>query len=76
MVLSSPLRLAACATILLAFFLGLVLERGAFFPGNNQAAVAGAASMEGLEWFSQTPPASLGSTYLMLASNDMEGMNR
>jgi anti-sigma factor RsiW len=73
---SAPLRLAACATVLLAFFLGVALGRGAFVSGDNQTTVAGAASMEGFEWFSQTPPASLGSTYLMLASNDVGGRNR
>ena len=73
---SVPLRLAACATVLLAFFLGVALGRGVLVFGNNQTTVAGAASMEGFEWFSQTPPASLGSTYLMLASNDVGGMNR
>ena len=73
---SAPLRLTACATVLLAFFLGVALGRGVFVFGNNQTTVAGAASMEGFEWFSQTPPASLGSTYLMLASNDVGGMNR
>jgi hypothetical protein len=73
---SAPLRLTACATVLLAFFLGVALGRGVLVFGNNQTTVAGAASMEGFEWFSQTPPASLGSTYLMLASNDVGGMNR
>jgi len=73
---SAPLRLAACATVLLAFFLGVALGRGEFVFGNKQTTVAGTASMEGFEWFSQTPPASLGSTYLMLASNDVGGRNR
>ena len=73
---SVPLRLAACATVLLAFFLGLTLGQEVFLSGNSQVAAAGAASVEGFEWFSQTPPASLGSTYLMLASNDVGGMNR
>jgi len=75
-VMSVPLRLAACTTVLLAFSLGLILGQGAFLSGNNQSTAAIAASMEGFEWFSQTPPASLGSTYLMLASNDMGGMSR
>jgi hypothetical protein len=74
--LSTPLRLAACATVFLAFFLGVALGPDAFVAGNNQATVSGAASMEGFEWFSQMPPASLGSTYLMLTSNDVEGINR
>jgi hypothetical protein len=73
---SAPLRLAACATVLFAFFLGLALGRGDFLSGNNQAAVAGAASVEGFEWFSQTPPASLGSTYLVLASSAVGDMDR
>ena len=67
---STPLRLAACATVLLAFFLGVGLGRGVFVSGNNQTTVAEAASIEGFEWFSPTPPASLGSTYLLLASNN------
>jgi anti-sigma factor RsiW len=71
---SAPLRLAACATVLLAFFLGMMLGReGVFVSGHNQVAAAGAVSVEGFEWFSPTPPASLGSTYLILASNDTEG---
>ncbi|MFO7605707.1 MAG: zf-HC2 domain-containing protein [Desulfurivibrionaceae bacterium] len=73
---SAPLRLAACATVLFAFLLGLTLGRGDFSFRNNQASVAGAASVEGFEWFGQTPPASLGSTYLMLASNEVGDMNR
>jgi len=73
---SVPLRLAACATVLLAFFLGMTLGREVFLSGNSQVAAAGAASVEGFEWFSQTPPASLGSTYMTLASNDMGGMAR
>jgi len=73
---SVPLRLAACATVLLAFFFGVALGRSAFVSRGNQTNVAGAASMEGFEWFSQTPPASLGSTYLILASNDVRGRNR
>ena len=75
-IVSIPMRLAACAAVLLAFFLGLTLGRGTFLSGNNQTAAAGVTSMEGFEWFSQAPPASLGSTYLMLASNDMGGMGR
>lgn len=73
---SAPLRLAACATVLLAFFIGITIGRDVFFSGNRQATTAGVASLDGFEWFGQTPPASLGSTYLMLASNDMKGMNR
>lgn len=73
---SAPLRLAACATILLAFCLGVALGRGAFVYEENKTPVPGVASMDGFEWFSQTPPASLGSTYLMLASNDVGGRNR
>lgn len=73
---SVPLRFAASFTVLLAFFLGLSMGREVFLSGNDQVAAAGAVSVEGFEWFSQTPPASLGSAYLMLASNDTGGMNR
>lgn len=71
-----PMRFAACATVLLAFALGLTMGRGIFLSGNGQVAAAGAASVEGFEWFSQTPPASLASTYMTLASNNMGGMAR
>ncbi len=68
---SAPLRVAACTAVLLAFFLGVALGQSVFFFGSNQTTMAEAAeSIEGFEWFSPTPPASLGSTYLMLASND------
>ena len=74
---SAPLRVAACTAVLLAFFLGVALGQGVFVFGNNQTTVAEAAeSIEGFEWFSPTPPASLGSTYLMLASNDAGDGNR
>ncbi|MCA1788002.1 MAG: hypothetical protein LC657_18670 [Desulfobacteraceae bacterium] len=73
---SAPLRVAACATVLLAFFLGVGLGRGVFVSGNNQTIMAEAAeSIDGFEWFSPTPPVSLGSTYLLLASNDPGGKN-
>jgi anti-sigma factor RsiW len=73
---STPLRFGACATLLLAFLFGLTIGRGDFLSGNEQTIADGAAGMEGFEWFSQTPPASLGSTYIVIASNDVEGMNR
>lgn len=67
---SAPLRAAACVTVLLAFFFGVALGRGVLVFGNNRTIMAKAESIEGFEWFSPTPPASLGSAYLMLASND------
>ena len=67
---SAPLRAAACTAVLVAFFLGVGLGRGVFVFGDNQTTMAEAKSIEGFEWFSPAPPASLGSPYLLLASND------
>jgi anti-sigma factor RsiW len=65
--LSVPMRLAACAMILLACFLGMFMSKAVSVSGNNQASVAQAKNLDGFEWFSPTPPASLGSAYLALA---------
>lgn len=74
---SAPLRVAACTAVLLAFFLGVALGQNIFVFGSNQTTMAESVeSIEGFEWFSPTPPASLGSTYLMLASTDAGGKNR
>lgn len=74
---SAPLRTAACTAVLLAFFLGVGLGQSVFVFGNNQITMAKAAeSIEGFEWFSPTPPASLGSTYLLPATNNAGGGNQ
>ena len=66
--LSVPLRLAACAMVLLACFLGMFMSRELSLSWNRQGVVAEAENLDGFEWFSPAPPASLGSAYLTLAS--------
>jgi anti-sigma factor RsiW len=70
--LSVPMRLAACAMVLLACLLGMFMSKEVSLSGNRQTFVAEAENLDGFEWFSPTPPASLGSAYLTLASTSPE----
>jgi len=70
--LSVPMRLAACAMVFLACFLGIFMSKELSLSGNRQASVAEAENLDGFEWFSPTPPTSLGSAYLALASTSIE----
>ncbi len=65
--LSAAMRLAACAVILLACLLGVFMSKELSVSVNPQTSVAEAENLDGFEWFSPTPPASLGSAYLTLA---------
>jgi anti-sigma factor RsiW len=65
--LSFSMRLAACAMVFLAFVLGIFMSKELSLPGNLGATAADAGNLEGFEWFSPTPPASLGSAYVTLA---------
>jgi anti-sigma factor RsiW len=65
--LSASMRLAACAMIFLACLLGMLMSKEVFLSGYPQASVAEAKNLDGFEWFSPTPPASLGSIYMTLA---------
>jgi anti-sigma factor RsiW len=65
--LSVPMRLAACAMVLLACLAGMLMSKELSLSGNRQTLVAEAENLDGFEWFSPTPPASLGSAYLTLA---------
>jgi hypothetical protein len=67
--LSIPVRMAACTTVLLAFFLGMTMSREISLSGNHHAAASREAGMEGFEWFSPVPPESLEHTYMILASS-------
>jgi hypothetical protein len=67
--MSMPVRLAACTTVLLAFFLGMTMSREISLSGSHQATASRAADMEGFEWFSSSPPESLEHTYMILASS-------
>jgi anti-sigma factor RsiW len=71
--LSLPMSLAACAMFLLACLLGMFMSRDLSMSGSNsRTAVTEAENLDGFEWFSPTPPASLGSAYLALASTATE----
>ena len=75
--LSMPVRLAACTTVLLAFFLGMTMSREISLSGSRQATASREAGLEGFEWFSSAPPESLEHTYMILASSlDVGGIPR
>jgi anti-sigma factor RsiW len=65
--LTVPMRLAACAMVLLACLLGMFMSRDLSLSGSTQTVVVEAENLDGFEWFSPTPPTSLGSAYLTLA---------
>lgn len=66
--LSVPMRVAACAVVLLAFVLGLTMGREVSLFGSPRGIAPIEESLDGFEWFSPTPPLSLGSAYLTMAS--------
>jgi len=66
--LSMPVRLAACTTVLLAFFLGMTMSREISLSGSRLVAASREAGMEGFEWFSPAPPESIEHAYMILAS--------
>jgi anti-sigma factor RsiW len=65
--LTVPMRLAACAMVLLACLLGMFMSRDLSLSGSPQTTVVEVENLDGFEWFSPTPPTSLGSAYLTLA---------
>ena len=65
--LSVPMRLATCAMVLLACFLGMFMSRDLYLSGSPATTIAEAENLDGFEWFSPTPPTSLGSAYITLA---------
>jgi anti-sigma factor RsiW len=70
--LSVSMRLAACAMVLLACLLGLFMGREVSLSEVDPAVAVNTESMDGLDWFSPTPPESLGSAYLTLALTSSE----
>jgi len=70
--LTIPMRLTACAMVLLACVLGMSMSRDLSLSGSPRTAVVEAENLDGFEWFSPTPPTSLGSAYLTLASTTPE----
>jgi anti-sigma factor RsiW len=69
---SVPMRLAACTMVFLACLVGMLMSKELSLSGNGKTFVAEAENLDGFEWFSPTPPASLGSAYLTLASTSPE----
>jgi anti-sigma factor (TIGR02949 family) len=65
--LSVPMRLAAGAMVFLACLLGVSMSKELSLSRNPQNLFAQTENMDGFEWFSPPPPASLGSAYLALA---------
>jgi len=68
--LSAPMRLAACATVLLALITGLSLYGGPF-SGQN-VIIEPERNLYGFEWFAAVPPGSIGSIYIAMADQPHE----
>jgi anti-sigma factor RsiW len=67
-----PIRVAACGIALLACMLGLFLGKEVSHTLNQRTAAAGVENLEGFEWFSPTPPASVGYAYVTVAMTALE----
>jgi len=67
---SASMRLAACATVLLAIVAGLSLDGGD--AARQNVLVEQGKDLYGLEWFGPTPPGSLGSIYIAMADQPYE----
>ncbi len=65
--LSIPMRAVACGIVLLASISGMLMSMEVFLSQSQRPDTAEAESLDGLEWFSPTPPASLGSAYLTVS---------
>lgn len=70
--LTVPMRLAACAMVLVACLLGMFMSRDLSLSGGPRTTAVEAENLDGFEWFSPTPPTSLGSAYLTLALTTTE----
>jgi len=68
--LSISMRLAACASVLLAIVVGLTLD-GRNVTRRN-AFVDQGKDLYGLEWFAPAPPGSIGSIYIAMADQPYE----
>ena len=64
--LSVPMRLATCATVLLALVAGLSLD-GRDVARRN-VLIEQVKDLYGLEWFAPVPPGSIGSIYIAMAN--------
>jgi len=68
--LSAPMRLAACATVLLALVTELSLDGGPL-SGQN-VSIEPERNLYGFEWFAPVPPGSIGSIYIAMADQPHE----
>lgn len=66
--LSAPMRIAACATALLALTAGLSLNGGQISGRNVN--IETEKNLYGLEWFGPAPAGSIGSVYIAMADED------
>lgn len=66
--LSASMRAAVCAAALVACLLGMFMSKEFAFDAHRPASVGEPENLAGFEWFSPTPPASLGSIYLSYVS--------
>jgi anti-sigma factor RsiW len=64
--LSVPMRLAACASVILAFLIGLSLD--GWQVGGREVSAETEGNLYGIEWFDPVPPGSIGSAYLAMAT--------
>jgi len=67
--LSASMRAAVCTAVLLACLLGMFMSKEFAFDAHRPASVGEPENLAGFEWFSPTPPASLGSVYLTYISS-------
>jgi anti-sigma factor RsiW len=65
--LSTPMRLAACVAVFLACLVGMSMSKELSQSRNLRNLTAQTENLDGFEWFSLTPPTSLGSAYFAMA---------
>ncbi|MHC1744169.1 MAG: anti-sigma factor [Syntrophobacteraceae bacterium] len=66
--LSVPMRVAVCGAVLLASVMGIFMSQEVFLSKEARPVISDVQSLDGFEWFSPTPPKSLGSACLFLAT--------
>jgi len=72
-VLSAPMRLAACATVLLAVIVGWSIGGGQ--PTKGAMGSGPEKNLYGIEWFDPAPPGSIGSIYITMDGQPHEKGN-
>ena len=72
MAISTPMRLATCALILLACILGISMSQEVFVSKRGSADI----ELSGLKWFDPVPPESVGFAYLTVSFASLESGDR